>query len=100
MDGTSARAALGLPPDASRYDVKRAFRSLAKQSHPDRGGDRATFEHLTRAYDIACASAMVQPREHPFLIPRLAVTAWAAPIPRRPSRPSSFASELKRAMAR
>lgn len=44
-------AVLGLTPDATDTDVRRAYRARARDSHPDRGGDAATFLQLSRAYE-------------------------------------------------
>lgn len=45
--------ALGLAPDVDCAEVKRAFRALAKQYHPDRkGGDAARFHEISQAYAI------------------------------------------------
>jgi hypothetical protein len=38
--------ALGLPANATLDEVKRAFRSLSKQHHPDHGGDDKSFIRL------------------------------------------------------
>ncbi|WP_116244308.1 DnaJ C-terminal domain-containing protein [Nocardiopsis sp. FIRDI 009] len=49
-------AVLGLPPDATRAQVVRAFRALACRLHPDvPGGDRAAYARVRRAYDLLTA---------------------------------------------
>lgn len=102
MDGTSARAALGLDPGAGRHDLKLAFRALAKRTHPDAGGDRLEFERLTRAYHSALADCSAARPTHGFLtaleITQPVVHSGRIRRPRRaPTR--SFAQELRRAMA-
>lgn len=42
---------LGVRADASTEVVRRAFRALAKQAHPDAGGDAAAFLRLREAHD-------------------------------------------------
>jgi curved DNA-binding protein len=37
---------------ASQDDIKKAYRKLAAKHHPDRGGDTATFQSISQAYDI------------------------------------------------
>ena len=44
---------LGLAPDASPEDVKRAYRKKALLTHPDHGGDEAAFREVQRAYEVA-----------------------------------------------
>jgi hypothetical protein len=44
---------LGLLPPYSMDDVKRAYRDKVKDAHPDRGGDRDTFERIQRAFEEA-----------------------------------------------
>ena len=44
--------ALGITRGASPAVVKRAFRSRAKQTHPDTGGDDAAFRVVTQAYEV------------------------------------------------
>jgi len=42
---------LNIPKDASLDEIKKAFRKLSKQYHPDTGGDREIFESIKAAYD-------------------------------------------------
>lgn len=46
-------SALGLRWDCTREDAKRAYRDLAQQLHPDRGGDGGQFRHLRTHYERA-----------------------------------------------
>jgi DnaJ-domain-containing protein 1 len=41
---------LGLTPGASEHEIKTRYRELAKQHHPDSGGDSARFREITAAY--------------------------------------------------
>ena len=42
---------LGLKQDATAEAVRKAFRSLAREHHPDRGGDVAQFQRIQAAHD-------------------------------------------------
>ena len=42
---------LGVSETASQDEIKRAYRKLAAQHHPDRGGDTAKFQSISQAYD-------------------------------------------------
>jgi molecular chaperone DnaJ len=44
-------ATLGVPRTASNDEIKRAFRKLASQHHPDKGGDTKKFQEIQAAYD-------------------------------------------------
>jgi len=44
-------AALGVARTATADEIKRAFRKLASQHHPDKGGDTKKFQEIQVAYD-------------------------------------------------
>ncbi len=105
MDGTSARAALGLSPSATRHEVKHSYRTLAMHAHPDRGGDGVWFDYLTRAYEYALDEPAPKPRPHPFLDQDALAPAMAWAPRKRVKAPQavlhrSFAQELELALAR
>jgi curved DNA-binding protein len=43
---------LGVDDKATADDIKRAFRKLASQHHPDKGGDHTKFQEIQKAYEI------------------------------------------------
>ncbi len=59
MDGYRAAAALLVDRDATRDELRRAFRARAKQLHPDAGpcGSEADFIQLRAAFDHLMATA-------------------------------------------
>jgi len=42
---------LGVDQNANSDEIKKAYRKLAAQHHPDRGGDTAKFQEIQEAYD-------------------------------------------------
>lgn len=78
---------LGVPADASRADIVRAYRRLARRAHPDTRAagvaDDAWFHEVTRAYErLTGPLGRAQPSPAP-----------ATPAPRparaRPARPNA-----------
>eukprot|EP00929_Paragymnodinium_shiwhaense_P024014 TRINITY_DN14898_c0_g1_i2.p1 TRINITY_DN14898_c0_g1~~TRINITY_DN14898_c0_g1_i2.p1 ORF type:complete len:508 (-),score=96.58 TRINITY_DN14898_c0_g1_i2:306-1829(-) len=54
--------ALELAPSATKVEVSRAFRRLAKLKHPDKGGDEAEFRRIREAFEIL-GSVLTQTRD-------------------------------------
>jgi molecular chaperone DnaJ len=43
---------LGVNKNASKEEIKQAFRKLAQQHHPDKGGDEKKFKEINEAYSV------------------------------------------------
>ena len=43
---------LGIAKTATPEEIKRAYRKLASQHHPDKGGDTAKFQQVEEAYRV------------------------------------------------
>lgn len=66
---------LGVTPGASHDELRRAWRQRALETHPDHGGDDASFSLVRRAY--ASLSARAAAQNGPVLVRRMDVTALA-----------------------
>lgn len=92
--GADPYRVLGVPPDATRDEIARAYRQLVRGSHPDlQGGDPAApgrFREITGAYEVLGdpARRAHYDRQHPR--PRLSIRPggvrrgepqiWAGPV--------------------
>jgi curved DNA-binding protein len=56
---------LGLDRSASADEIKRAYRRLASQHHPDKGGDKTRFQEIQQAYQVLSDPAQRQAYDSP-----------------------------------
>ena len=45
-------ARLGVSSDASKEEIRRAYKDLAREKHPDRGGDPEEFKKIQEAHEV------------------------------------------------
>lgn len=57
---------LGVAKNASPDEIKKAYRKLASQHHPDKGGDTATFQKIEEAYRILSDTTQRQQYDNPM----------------------------------
>lgn len=55
IEGTAHYDTLGLSPSATAAHIKTAYRRLARDHHPDKGGSDAAFARLQKAYEVSAA---------------------------------------------
>jgi len=56
---------LGVDRNASPDEIKKAYRKLAAQHHPDKGGDTATFQKIQEAYETLSDPQKKQQHDNP-----------------------------------
>jgi curved DNA-binding protein len=56
---------LGVAKNATPDEIKKAYRKLASQHHPDKGGDTATFQKIEEAYRILSDPTQRQQYDNP-----------------------------------
>jgi DnaJ-class molecular chaperone len=57
---------LGVSKTATPDEIKKAYRKLASQHHPDKGGDKAKFQDIQAAYDTLSNSEKRQQYDNPM----------------------------------
>jgi DnaJ-class molecular chaperone len=57
-------ATLGVGESATQDEIKKAYRKLASQHHPDKGGDTAKFQEIEGAYRILSDPAQREQYDH------------------------------------
>ena len=62
----NAYETLGVPKGASEEENKRAYRKLAAQHHPDKGGDTGKFQEIQSAYETLSDPVKRQQHDNPF----------------------------------
>ena len=53
----SAYEVLGVAPDSTDEDLRKAYRLRLRQTHPDTGGDAAQFVQVQRAWELVGTEA-------------------------------------------
>lgn len=56
---------LGVSKSATPEEIKKAYRKLASQHHPDKGGDTAKFQQIEEAYRVLSDPAQRQQYDNP-----------------------------------
>jgi len=59
---------LGIDKKATPDDIKKAYRRLASQHHPDKGGDTSKFQEIQTAYETLCDPVKKQQYDNPVHI--------------------------------
>lgn len=60
-----AYTTLGVSRNATNEEIKKAYRKLAGQHHPDKGGDTAKFQEIQNAYDTLSDPVKRQQHDNP-----------------------------------
>jgi DnaJ-class molecular chaperone len=61
----NAYETLGVPQGASNEEIKKAYRRLAGQHHPDKGGDTGKFQEIQSAYETLTDPQKRQQHDNP-----------------------------------
>jgi curved DNA-binding protein len=68
---------LGVAKDATPDQIKAAYRRLAKQHHPDLGGDTQRFQDITNAYDVLTDANKRAHYDHTLRGPQAGPGGWS-----------------------
>jgi DnaJ-class molecular chaperone len=52
QDKNKIYEAFGVPANATKADIKRRWRTISLQSHPDKGGSTENYQWMTTIYEI------------------------------------------------
>lgn len=88
---------LGVPPDASAHEIRRAYRRLARQQHPDLNADpqgSRRFAALASAYEI-----LHDPAQRARYDQTLGRSSAPAVPPRNPPRRPAWGAQVDRPAA-
>ena len=81
---------LGIDQDASPYQIKKAYRKLANQSHPDKGGSDQDFIKIKTAYDILSNPNKKLDYDSKILLESNQLVSHEAPLKSGFKKPSTF----------
>lgn len=85
-----AARVFGVPLDADEHAVKARYRQLAKQVHPDRGGDVEAFRQVHWALEVLLSPLPEQPTGF-----TVGSDGQAEPVPEQPVRRPEFAPGIE-----
>lgn len=88
MAATTLYAVIGVPRDASKQEIKQAYRQAARTHHPDVGGNRDLFERVQEAWEVLSSSGrramydsgLVIAASLPDRFKQEAVVTWKPPV--------------------
>ena len=61
----NAHQILGISETATKEEAKKAFKKLAHQHHPDKGGDIEKFKEISQAYTVLMGKSPQRPQPPP-----------------------------------
>jgi curved DNA-binding protein len=64
---TDAYQTLGVGKNATEEEIKKAYRKMASQHHPDKGGDTAKFQEIQTAYETLSDPQKRQQHDNPHV---------------------------------
>jgi hypothetical protein len=103
MDGRSAAATLGVGPQATKDEIRRAFRARAKLAHPDAAGPAGSdeaFIALRAAFELLLPIAPEEPARPCGPGPARATDRWMTATSADRHRPTVLLTDLRRTVAR
>jgi len=103
MDGRSAAAALGVGPQATKDEIRRAFRARAKLAHPDAAGSAGSdeaFIALRAAFELLLPIAPEEPELPSRSGPARTADRWMTAASADRPRPTVVLTDLRRTVAR
>lgn len=81
---------LGVSKDATRDEIRRAYKRLALQRHPDHGGSSAAFALLQRAHEVLTDPIQRKQYDHELFVASHTPGLQKSPSPTQGPMPQAF----------